>query len=426
MKRSARRLLRETNRTYLRFSAAFLLLAGSLLYCALTAVLEEETNEKLLANKERITRQIHRGQAVTQLPPVIEVEKLDFPLAEGLRISDTVLYDPIEEETEIFRQVTVVESINGKKYRVILRQVVLEPHDYYYSIGLALALVVALLPVGLLLVNRGISRRLWQPFYQNLETLKTFSVQQGEAIYLHPSPITEFRELNQAIQQLTDRVRTDYHSLKEFTENASHEMQTPLAILQAKLELLLQSAGLTEEQANGVHAAQSAARRLAKLIQTLLLLTKIGNHQFTTLERVCLDERTEQQLEQFGDFIREKDLRVDKQLSANATVTANPVLIDILLSNLLGNAIKHNLPGGSIRIELRGNSLTVANTGPPLSVSPQKLFERFYKANPSSESLGLGLAIVREIGESSGWQITYTTQGEWHVLKVNFRTSKFP
>ncbi len=413
-------LLQKTNRNYLFFSAMLLLIAGTLLFMLITKNISNETNEKLFVNQERIKEQLERNEVVTHLPPVIEVVQLKIRENDSFVIKDTILYDPAEGEEELFREMTSVETINGITYRITMRQVMLEPHDFYHTIGFVLILVMVALLIGLLLINRIISRTLWKPFYQNLDMLKKFSLHENEKINLFPSGIMEFRELNEAIIKLTEKVRTDYQLLKEFTENASHEIQTPLAIVQVKLEMLLQSSGLNEDQLIQISSAYSSTQRLSKLNQTLLMLTKIGNHQFEEKENINLSETIEEQLKDLDDFIQAKNISVQKEIFSNPVVKANLQLVETLLSNLLGNAIRHNVTDGKIKIELKDNSLVISNTGKLNNHSTEKLFERFTKADSTSESLGLGLAIVKKICDINSWQITYTIQDTLHLLKINF------
>ena len=414
------KLLKKTNRTYLFFSAILLLIAGCLLYAMMTTIIDDEITEKLFVNKERIVRQMEKGERVIQLPPVIEVEELLTPQEEQIIVKDTSLLDPVEDETELFREVTSIENINSKTYRITLRQVILEPHDYYNSIGLALAIVFALLLTGILLINWCVSKKLWSPFYQTLEKLKQFSLQDDKPVPLDDAGITEFKEMNHAIEHLTSKVRSDYHALKEFTENASHEIQTPLAVILAKLQELLQSAALSAEQAGQIQTAYASAQRLSKLNQTLLLLAKIENKQFPATEKISLTSAIQRQLELFADFIAAKHLNVKKKFHSETSLSANALLLDVLLSNLIGNAIRHNIMNGNITIELSANTLSISNTGKPLIIPPEKLFERFAKADPASESLGLGLAIVKKLCDSYGWKIRYTVSDGCHVIEIVF------
>lgn len=419
------KLLQKTARTYLVASTLALAVAGLLLFQTMTAVIQKEITEKLWVNAERVAAQIRSGAAVTPLPPILVIDTLRHSVEKGWAASDTSIYDAVEGEQELFRQLHSTRYIGGVPYRITVRQVILEPHDYYGSIGLTLVLILAGLLLALLLINRGISRRLWRPFQQNLRSLKTFSVESKAPLALRSSDIDEFTELNAALRQLTEKARADYSALKAFTENASHEMQTPLAVISSKLETLLQSDTLAEEDARLAVTAGTAVGRLSKLVETLLLLTRIQNGQFAERSGVSLEEAVKAQLAIAEDFIREKALTVRADLDKDAEITANPMLLDILLSNLIGNAVKHSRHGGEIDVTLDGPALTITNTGAPLAVDAASLFDRFAKADASSKSLGLGLSIVKTICDGAGWRCSYATEGVRHQFKVFFSASDF-
>jgi len=414
------KLLRVTGWVHMLFTSIVLVIAGLLIYYQFTDTIEFETTEKLLTNKERISQQIENGQPVTELTPVIEVDTLSRHQGDTLLVKNTWVYDPVEEEKEFFREIVSVETIKGKTYRITLRQVILEPHDYYTSIGYTLYVVLGLLLVGLLLINYFISRYTWRSFYQNLDTLKKFSVEKNEPIQLRKTKIWEFRELNAAVENLTERAQADYRSVKEFSEHASHEIQTPLAIIQVQLEELVQDKNLSEKNAGHLKTALSAVDRLSKLNQALLLITKIENRQFTQQQEIPVVEYINQVLAQMDDFIRTRGIKVEKRVATELYVNAHPLLMELLFSNLVGNAIKHNLEGGLLSIEITEHKVTISNTAPPLKVPAEKMFERFTRADPQSRSLGLGLSIVKKICTSYGWNISYLTKEHWHILTVTF------
>lgn len=414
------RLLQKTNRIYTLFATLLFLVGGIILFIRITGIIEEEAAEQLLSNEQRIALKLKHGQPFTELSPVIEITRLGRPLAEHIALKDTIFYDEFEAEVENFLQLTSIRNINGQAYRLVLRQMLVEPRDYLASIGLSLAVVLALLLVCLAVMNRVIYRKLWRPFYQALAALKGFSVYQNSPLPLKESKIQEFTELNTAITKLTGKVRSDFRALKEFSENASHEMQTPLAVIQTKLDELLQDAALSEQQASRIQVANTSVKKLARLNQTLLLLTKIENRQFIYTETVDVRLMMERQLKDSEDFIQDKGLRVSYAADTALTVTANPALVEILVSNLLRNAIKHNIPNGCIDITLTKYSLHISNSGKPLAHAPAVLFERFSKADPSSGSLGLGLAIVKTICTIYGWQIKYEANQCNHLLQVDF------
>ncbi|MCB0713917.1 MAG: HAMP domain-containing histidine kinase [Ignavibacteriae bacterium] len=414
------KLLQRTNRTYLLFSVLLLIIAGLFLYHLLAGVIEDEITEKLIVDKERIVQKLRAGEPVPHLPPIIEVETLPTHDVKSLSVSDTVLFDPVEEEREPFREVRAIEVINGKSYQITLRHVALESHDYYNSIGLALTIVLLLTLTGLWFINRTISKSLWKPFHNNLKALSNFALDQERPIALQQSTITEFAELNRAIEELTERVRSDYHSMKEFTGNAAHEMQTPLAVIRATLEEALQTDGITREQATLIASAYGSSQRLAKLNQSLLFLAKIENRQFASVEDISLSQAVQHVLESMQELVLTAGLTLETTIDSEFITRAHPMLVDTLLSNLVGNAIKHNRPEGLIRVELRANLLRILNSGHPLEVDPMTLLNRFSKASQSSDSLGLGLSIAQKICQNYNWNIRYTTDREWHILTVEF------
>ena len=414
------KLLQKTSRVYFMVSAFLLLVTGVLLYFFLTTIIEAETKEQLLANEMRIASRLSHHQPTTQLAPVIEITKLEKVLPENIAIIDTTLFDDKEQEFERFLQVTSIRNIRGVGYRIILRQMIEEPIGYIGSIGLALGITFLFLLLSTTFINRLVFSKLWQPFYNSLAALNSFSVNQSKPLKLDKSDIAEFEELNAAVLTLTDKTRHDYRVLKEFTENASHEMQTPLAVIQTKLDELLQTPSLTESQAGQIRVAVSAVQKLTRLNHALILLTKIENQQFQQKETINVSQVISGHLKQLEDFIQAKTLQVEFESAASLTVNSDPALVEMLVSNLLSNSIKYNLPGGQIHILIAADSLEISNTGESLHVAPETLFDRFSKANQSSASLGLGLALVKSICEQQGWHIRYEIEAGLHTFTVNF------
>jgi signal transduction histidine kinase len=207
---------------------------------------------------------------------------------------------------------------------------------------------------------------------------------------------------------MTEKIHSDYISIKEFTENAAHEMQTPLAVVQSKLELLLQDENLKEAQSDLIVQATEGLSRLNKLNQSLLLLAKIDNNQYATGEVISLAEIIKKYLKLFDSFIREKEITVEENYGGDWLLNLHPLLADSLVSNLLGNAVKYNYKGGKISISLTNKIFEIANTSQLPSIDPQQLFKRFYKSKfDGHSSTGLGLAIVKKICDTHHLNITY-------------------
>jgi len=270
----------------------------------------------------------------------------------------------------------------------------------------------------LLLANRLLLRRIWQPFYRTLEGMRAFNLSSRQLLPAEQTEIEEFHALDEAARQMTGRISRDYEMLKNFTENASHEMQTPLAIINSKLDLLIQDPRMREEQHRPVQAMYDAIGRLRQLNQSLLLLTKIENNQFPETESIDLAPLIEAKLAQLEDPLKDRQLHVRQELD-HTRVAINNYLADILLNNLLLNAIRHNKIAGQVEIRLDGHSLKISNSGPAPSFDPATIFDRFVKGSHSGGT-GLGLAIVRQICDNYKFPVGYSYAAEVHTVKIEF------
>jgi len=422
------KLIQKTSRTYLLLSGIIFMLSGFMLFFVLTTVMNNRLDKKLLYNKEVVAKRIKYDVPLTIFEEPEELnnaENLRYP-KDTIIFKDTLIFHAIVgiegvEEYEKYRQLTSYETLQGKRYKIITRNSLVRNQDFISIITLSTIIIILLLLTGLLILNTQIAKNIWKPFYKNLDQLKSFSIQDQNPIDLEPSNVDEFIELNSSIKSLTQKLQSDFNNLKEFSENASHEMQTPLAIMQSKIELLLQSTDVTKEQSEQLQSIYQAGQRLSKLNKTLLLLAKVENQQFSTKEEISLKQLIERQLENYEDFILNKKIKVVTELS-DITVTTNTVLADTLISNLLSNAIKHNTLNGTIDITYVRDILIFSNTGLPLNQDPENLFSRFKKASTLKDSLGLGLAIVKKICEVNNWQISYSHQDNTHQISILFRT----
>jgi two-component system, OmpR family, sensor kinase len=414
------KLLQQTGRSYLRHAALALAVAGIILFVVLTSIIGEEVTEKLQVNVDRIEARLASGEAVPSLPPVLEVEQLVDQQAESLALKDTLLHDPQENDEELFREVIAIRTIAGRSYRITLRQVVLEPHDYLSTIGLALAVAFALLLLVLFVIQRRIAKRTWGPFYNNLSAMKRFSLKDQQPLVLFSTNVDEFNDLNNVVNALVAKVIDDHRSLKEFSENAAHEMRTPLSVIQTRLEDAAQDPGLSQAQAMAIGAAQTAVQRLSNLNGALLLLTRIDNLQFTARSIIIAATVIDEVLENLQGHITERNIRTALEMDRSAAAQGEPDLFRILVSNLLKNAVGHNMAGGSLTVQLTADRLLIRNTGKPLNSEPQRMFERFTRNSEERGGIGLGLSIAQRICAVHGWTITYSTLGNEHIMDVGF------
>lgn len=230
----------------------------------------------------------------------------------------------------------------------------------------------------------------------------------------------EFDHLNKELHKLISRVNTAYHHQKQFAENASHEMQTPLAIIRSKLELLINQPNLTEKSAALLADITEANNRLTQMNRTLLLLSKIENNQFPDKESINVSQLLQQVVNDFQNHYEERFPSLHILLKDGVTIIASPLLIEMLFSNLVKNAVEHNLPQGAVSILLDGFTLLIKNPGLPPGVNTNELFERFKKGSYQSKSTGLGLALVKEICTLYNYKIRYDYKDGLHEIEVTF------
>ena len=255
--------------------------------------------------------------------------------------------------------------------------------------------------------------------YNTLDRLKAFELDKSEAIPLQETRIVEFNDLNKAIGHLTERSRKVYLNQKEFIENASHELQTPIAIFQSKLDALMQSPHLTQDDAETLMELESVAQRMSRLNKNLLLLSKIDNDQFLAKEPVELSALIENQIRSQKPVAQLHDIGILLTLTP-LELTANKTLIEVLLTNLFHNAIRYSLKGEDIKIAIDDTTLSVSNKGRPLTISFEKMTERFSKESTDPNSTGLGLAIVKKICDSCGYTLTYSFHNMTHTFSIKF------
>lgn len=268
-------------------------------------------------------------------------------------------------------------------------------------------------------VNRRITRRIWQPFYTSLAKIKDFDLTKNKNITFEKTDIVEFTELNESLDKLIAGNIAAYKQQKEFADNASHELQTPLAIIQSKLELLLQSRELQPEQYPIIEDALNALTRVSRINKNLLLLTKIENSQFMEKETIDLSDLLENNIALFSNFSQDKKLETTTVIHPGVIVEGNKILVEILVHNLLTNAIRHSPPGGTLSIHLDKHRMDFANSGgSPLN--GDQLFKRFASTSTENPGTGLGLALIKQICSRYHWQIRYAFADGQHLFSLQF------
>ena len=296
----------------------------------------------------------------------------------------------------------------------------LDSRDLIETIVLVMAILLLLVIAGLIIITRRISKKVWKPFYKTVDKLHHYRVDKDEVLSFEKTSVDEFTDLNKTITALVQRNRKAYQSQKEFTENASHEMQTPLAVFQHKLELLMQTNPITPEQAELMEQLDNTSQRMNRLNKSLLLLTKIDNNQFVDTETVSLKSIIEKLLEQYKFQADIKNIVVNFDLEQNKFLTVNKSLLEILVSNLLINAIRYTDPGGRVDIALSGKELIIENTATGNGLDKSRLFQRFQKQAADGSSNGLGLEIAGKIATLYQLVLSYRFENNRHIFSLQY------
>jgi signal transduction histidine kinase len=322
-----------------------------------------------------------------------------------------------QDRQESMRQLQFELRLNESWYLVTVGKDLEGTRAIIHAVILITLGVILVILLTSLLINRMLIRKLWQPFYSTLEAMRQYRIGQSERPRFSSTDIDEFQSLNATLNQSISRAEADFRHLKEFTENASHELQTPLAVVRSKLDILIQDETLSESQSRLVQNAYEAVHKLTRLNSSLLLLSKIENRQFEKLTTIRFDQTIEQKMDELAELLREKDFTIVKALEP-VSININVQLADILLNNLFSNAIRHSPDHGILRLELNSRNFCMANTALGDSLDESKLFDRFYKGGNDSDHHGLGLSIAAQICQVSGISIQYQYGSKQHLFRI--------
>jgi len=417
-------LLTKTTILYIFLSLIVLSIGGVIALQLIREEVRKETDYSLIENFLELRESLDNGIPANSLcnnkVQIHPVPSTGAKLDTSIQFQDTVALHHLLNRPEPHRVLHTIKPVDGTYYDFRLIDVFIEPDDSYEVVVKIMTRLFLILGAVFIVCSLLISRSLLRPFYRSLDILRRFNVKNDQQMDFPRTSTKEFQQLNNLIGQMMHKTRRDYRSLKEFTENASHEIQTPLAIAQGKLELLLESASLLPEQIQLIHGSQDALRRLSKMGEALLLLTKIENEATVVRGKTDLTALTERMVKEFGAIAELKGLALHTDIARGVTLPIDTGMAELLLNNLFKNAVRHNLSGGWIQVRLTPKKLELSNTGQAPLVPTKQLFERFQKNVQSDRSLGLGLSIVRKICDIHNFGVDYHYETGAHRISVKF------
>ncbi|RJE74543.1 cell wall metabolism sensor histidine kinase WalK [Reichenbachiella sp. MSK19-1] len=424
MKNKQTKLLHQSNR-YLSLSILLIVSIWSVIFYF--SMLDEiydsiddglDNYKLLILQKAEIDSTVlHKNDFDESNYAIIEITKTRALATHDIH-KDTLLYMQFEDDLEPVRLLTTAFQLKDHYYQLKVISSMVEEDDLIADLFWSIVFLYIALVSSIIWINNIVLKKLWQPFYKILTQLKHFRLDRARPLTPIPTQTTEFNELKDTADALVQHTLETYHHQKQFTENASHELQTPLAIVTTKLELLLERGDLKEGNADHIAQVLQIIERLTRLNKSLLLLAKIENKQFYAHETVDFHAIALQCIQDLEDIANFKEVQINLSISEELTVEMDATLANILLTNLIKNAIFHNHPGGKVELQLSNNSLRISNTGSEKALNTDKIFNRFHKESDAHSNTGLGLALVKAICQLYHYPVNYHYEGHQHIFEV--------
>lgn len=356
-----------------------------------------------------------------------EITKEEAKEKPHLRYSDEDVYIVEKEEKEPARiLVTIFKDQEGRYFELTVSTPTIEKEDLQDAILNWIIILYVTLFISLLTINIWIYHNSMKPLYILLKWMDHYTIGKEIPLPELKTGITEFRKLHDAANRSVERNQAIFEQQKQFIGNASHELQTPLAICQNRLEMLAENESMTEELLTEITKVQETLNYIIRLNKSLLLLSKIENGQFRDDQLLCLNDLIRRQLEDYQEIYSHKEITVEVEEQGKLEINMSPTLATALITNLLKNAYTHNQAPGKIQITITPHSLTFSNTGASERLDDEKIFHRFYQGQNSGQgSSGLGLSIAKAICNLYHLRLEYSYDGVHH-FKLTTPTKTIP
>ena len=427
-------LLSKPLKAFTFYSLLILLLSIPSYYLIIDWIWTNEVDEYNELSTRRVTRYLEQNTINDkELDKIIETWKIVEPETSIIPFDSSTMnyHETIYEITKInpyddsgdedrFRGMRSIININGRRYLISVETNVEEETEIILPIALVTAFFFIILILGFIFLNKQISRTAWKPFYNTLKNLKDFNLSKNVKFKIEPTDIKEIQQLQESLQLLIRNNIDIYSQQKTFIENASHELQTPIAILKSKLNILLQSPIVAPDTIDTLDHIELALARLSRINKNLLLLAKVENQHFKDEVQISIPDLLKDCISLFDNYIESEKLSVHLIEQSPINTKANLFLVETAICNLLSNSIKNSPYQGNIEIFLKHNCLSISNYG-EVPLDSEKLFQRFTQVKKDKVGSGLGLAIVKEIANRYNWNISYHHHAQSHFFTLSFK-----
>ncbi len=337
-----------------------------------------------------------------------------------IRYQDKDVYIREKKEYEPSRTISYIYNDGlGRYYEMVVYTPTIDKDDLKQALAYWLIALFCGILLCIVVVNIGTLRKSMQPLYRLLKWLDAYRLGSENRELRMNTNISEFRKLGETAQRNMSRNESLYEQQKLFIANSSHEMQTPLAVIQSRLEMLMDDGTLNEQQLGEIIKTLHTVKNLSRTNSSLLLLCKIDNGQFADTSTVSFLSIVKRLLPELERVYSSHSISVTTSFNGDMTMEMNDLLASALVSNLLKNAFIHNSDGGNVHVSITKNTLRVGNSGQATPLDKEKIFERFYHSSGSKRSTGLGLSIVKAICQLYGLSIEYRFEDNAHVFEIS-------
>ena len=410
------KLITKSSLTFISASVLFFLVGSIIMYFSVRTIFSSNLNDILVEKKINLRKQIEPDNVERFYSNDVFVSKINSEIPSSF--SDTVLIE--NRKYILYRKIDFSYFTSNQYYKISIlhpqsRTDILVSKIVIMNVGLAFVFFLILF-----FVNRHSLKNTLKVFYSTISKLEQFDWSNNDELHLDSAHIFEIKKMNSVIQKMADTIRRDFELQKEYTENVSHELQTPLAIIISKSDELMQSANLTKEQMEQLALLMETTNRLSKINQALIFLTKIENRFYTEGFTFSLKQLLKDQLELFSDSIKENNIKLKLNLLDTTHIYMDKYLAETMINNLIRNAISHNNNTKEISISIDNNCFIISNSGEKLPFPKEKIFDRFSRSSSNKMSLGIGLSVVKSISELYNFELSYSQENS-HTFIIKFK-----
>ena len=410
------KLLTKTSLNFISASVIFFLLGSVAMYFSVRNIIAEDLQNRLLQQQKDFFYNADQNNLTDLSSKLVFIKITDKEIIYSF--SDTVLI--VNDSYILYRKLQFPYLKDEQYYNVSILKNQSQSDSLIKKIVIMNVGFAMLFFLIMFFVNRHSIKSALSVFYSTIRKLEDFELSKLQTLTLETAEVQEIKKLNEVFEKMATQIYNDFEAQKEYTENVSHELQTPLAIISYKADELMQADNLSKEQLEQLGLLLETTNRLSKINQALIFLTKIDNRFYTQGSSFSLNDLIKEKLQIFETAIQEKNLKLELDLLDITQIYMNPYLAETLIINLIKNAIIHNSNGGLLRIHLSNNIFSISNSGSPLSFPEKDIFKRFSRSENSKNNLGIGLSIVHRICELYTFKITYT-YANVHQFKIIFK-----